>query len=219
MHLVESLTSNQPESRQTSHRLRIDTYQGRLAKNLLTSLGEVNGSNTNFPTLIAPVHLGAQSPSHDLVSKADSNDPHAILSQDALNEIHKLQDPRIIVEGIVLGTGDQDAVDIGEVRVGLCGYHIEDGELETGSGRETRVFEAVGSRIEEGGENTTVATVLGTGAFKWRIALEDGNAEGWLRHTDKEIAKNIWIQKDRRRILKRREVSKKREERGSVVYR
>lgn len=120
------------------------TYQRILPKNFLPPCRQLNRQHANLPPVVAAPHARPQRAAQDLVPKAHADDAHAVLLQHALRESDQLEDPRVVVEGIVfcgravslltwvrlrrvgLGTraADEHCVDGVEGRVFLCGYAV-----------------------------------------------------------------------------------------------
>lgn len=80
------------------------TYKAILLEDLFAFCCELNREHCDLPAVIAPPYFDAQSPSKDLVAKADADDANTILLQQFFCEIDKLQDPWVVVEGVVFCT-------------------------------------------------------------------------------------------------------------------
>lgn len=78
------------------------THELLQPEQLLARLRKVDGHDGHLPTDFAPVDLDAHRPADDLMPEAHADDADSLLLQELLDEIHKLDDPRIIVESVLL---------------------------------------------------------------------------------------------------------------------
>lgn len=78
------------------------THEGVLAaKQLLARLRLGDLAHADFPRpALAPRHLGAQGPAHNLVPVAHAYGLDPVLRQHFLDEIDQADDPRVVVKGI-----------------------------------------------------------------------------------------------------------------------
>lgn len=78
------------------------THEGVLpAKQLLARLRLCDLAHADLPRpALAPRHLGAQGPTHNLVPVAHAYDLDPVLRQHFLGEIDQADDPRVVIEGI-----------------------------------------------------------------------------------------------------------------------
>jgi hypothetical protein len=77
------------------------THQSILLEYFFAFGRQFNRQNSDLPPVIAPPDASAQRAPKDLVPKADTNDADAVLLQHFLRKLNKLQNPGIVVEGIV----------------------------------------------------------------------------------------------------------------------
>lgn len=69
----------------------------------LTPFGrESDWDDGDLPSFLTACDLGVHCPPDDLVSETDPDQPHSVLLKHPLSEINEVENPRIIVEGIVL---------------------------------------------------------------------------------------------------------------------
>lgn len=78
------------------------THEGVLAaKQLLARLRLCDLAHADFPrAALAPRHLGAQGPTHNLVPVAHAYDLDPVLRQHFLDEVDQADDPRVVIEGV-----------------------------------------------------------------------------------------------------------------------
>lgn len=81
-----------------------ESHQCVLLENLLPLRSQLNRQHRHLPPTLTPTHLDARRPPDDLMPKAHTNHPHAILLQKLLRELHQLEDPRVVVKRVVLCT-------------------------------------------------------------------------------------------------------------------
>jgi hypothetical protein len=77
------------------------TYQLFHPEQLLALRRQLHGSNTDFPPTITPPNLLLQRSPNNLMSKAHTDQPHAILRKHLLDKLHQLHDPNFVVERVV----------------------------------------------------------------------------------------------------------------------
>lgn len=87
-----------------------------------------------------------------------------------------------VLESVVFRAGDQDGVNVFERGVLLRIYHVPAAEDETVRCGEDRIVEGIGTCAQESSENSAVATVFRLGVGEGRVALENGDAKGRVRH-------------------------------------
>ena len=148
------------------------------AQDLLTLGGQVELGHGNLPAVGVPGDVGAHGPTHDLVTKADTQNPHTTALNGLPRILDEVLDPLFIVVGSMLGAGEQQGVDRVEVgiRLGVVDDVVGgDGELRAqGVG-------AAGGRSEEGSEDACVTTEPLVGFGLRGVGLEDGETEGLRR--------------------------------------
>lgn len=144
------------------------------AKNFLAFGRQVNSGDGYFPALGVAADLASQSAAQDLVAKADANDAHAVRRERRLCVLDQLQDPRVIVKGVVARPGNQNRIDVVEGRVGV---QVVD-DAVAGNGQLVR--ELLGRRrdvagaLEELCEDGRVVADARAGLRLRRVGLEHG---------------------------------------------
>lgn len=175
----------QRSATQTSHApeaLIWTTYQRWPPENLLAPLRQIDRRHANLPASITPIDLRAQRPADNLMTETDADDANPLLIEDLLDEAHQLQDPRVISEGVVLGSRDQDGVDVVKRGIFLRRNDVEDAEIEAGRGGEAGMLQGVGAGAQELGEDAAIASVFAASAVEGRVALQYGYTEGKRGH-------------------------------------
>ena len=77
------------------------THQSVLLEHFLAFGGQFDRQDSDLPPIVAPPDASAQRAPKDLVPEADANNAYAVLLQHLLRELNELQNPWIVVEGVV----------------------------------------------------------------------------------------------------------------------
>jgi hypothetical protein len=73
------------------------TYQCVLLEDFLTLRSQFHRQDGNLPSIITSTHFDTQRSSEDLMSEAHTDDTDAVLLEQLLREIDKVEDPWIVV--------------------------------------------------------------------------------------------------------------------------
>lgn len=103
------------------------THELLLPEQLLARLRKVDGHDGHLPSGFAPVNPGAQRPADDLMPEAHADDADSLLLQELLDKIHKLDNPRIVIESVLLYAGPSEQPRMAVTRGQLTGSRDEDG--------------------------------------------------------------------------------------------
>lgn len=155
-----------------------EAYESIPSKNLLALLCEAHLNDAQFPASYAPSDLGAHGACYDLVSEADTDDPHAPSLEEAPRILYQPQDPLVALEAVVFRAADEHGVERLGVRVGrlVLVHDVVTRELELrfyglgGHGSAEQV-------CEDGAVAATIVLCLDRG--HGCITFEDREADRW----------------------------------------
>jgi hypothetical protein len=84
-----------------SSEMKAKTHNFLQSKQFLALLSQLHRRHTDFPTSLTPSDLLSQSAADDLMAETDPDQTHSVLlKENLLGEIHELEDPDVVVEGV-----------------------------------------------------------------------------------------------------------------------